>query len=237
MCIRDSNSYTIQILHEISPETIHDYAHEIDTALNALSYNLSRLPRLTEDPEYLGFARGLAGIDTDEHRATLELAAWNLRENDQSVTGANVIYSNISAFSQEKPVGGGITLSRNGGVTFNIPATNFISVMDIVAANKFPIRVLLRKTHAGNVTFVNHTRVRFIETELVNPFTANQIRELVIDRVSGAGNTSQYEFKLFAGISNITAMGLAKHQGIYLGALGYMVPHKGVESGSVSGTM
>ena len=78
--------------------------------------------------------------------------------------------------------------------------------MDALADNAFPIRILVRRTHAGNFTIVRTARMTqdaLSSGNAVFAFTANQIRELIITRTTFTTNVGDpiYAANMIDGIS------------------------------------
>ena len=114
-------------------------------------------------------------------RTSAELAVWNTFSNQETISGTLIVGSEIETARTRRR----LLISSSSNVS--IPSGFDLSALDALADNNFPIRILVRRTHAGNLTIVRTARLTqdaLSSGNAVFAFTANQVKELIITRTT-----------------------------------------------------
>ena len=110
--------------------------------------------------------------------------------------------------------------------TINLPAAEAQDALDSVADNQFPVRILLRRGEAGNFTITRGARFQqggASSGVKSYAFLRNQVREMVISRISGTGTGSIYNVDVLDGISPNTMVEKVRTSDTGFRAIAYLL--------------
>ena len=160
--------------------------------------------------------REYAGAD----RTRAENAVWNTFDDKETISGTLFIGSELATARTRR------RLEITSGSAVAISASSIESTLDGLADNVFPIRILVRRTQAGNITLARTgaiTQDALTSGNVVFGFTANQVRELVITRLGGTSASNYvYGLNMIDGISADTMIERGEESGAGFRALAYL---------------
>ena len=149
-----------------------------------------------------GFAN-LASAAGDEYTAddrdTAEVAVWNSFGGLTSPGGTIITFNELAAARGTRRMQ--LTDTQPVGLSASQAQQDLDTITD---SDLFPIKILVQRAVAGNLNITRGTRFRQggqTSGTKSYEFTADQVRELIITRISGTGNTSIYNVDVIDGIS------------------------------------
>ena len=174
---------------------------------------------LSASPGHAAYSRALAGTYTDADRAAAEAQAWD------RFGGELIAVRNLNALELVQFRSANNRLDLQYTTDVEIDLTSALGTIDGDPDSAFPYRILARHTLGGQVvTTGTRARVTVLSGLTENAvFAAGDIKEFILDRVSGSGGSSRYTLDLLRPLSTHFILPLARgsNNQTYYG-LGYL---------------